>query len=104
MVGLLKPASQKSEIRRLGNQPTDNPGRNPSTPPNRGLSFPESPKNASCPDRAHNSVVPRNGDGVDLGNPWACSGRNHMKIVVLDDYQGAFRTLSCFARLAGHEV
>jgi D-3-phosphoglycerate dehydrogenase len=27
-----------------------------------------------------------------------------MKIVVLDDYQDAFRTLSCFARLAGHEV
>jgi D-3-phosphoglycerate dehydrogenase len=23
---------------------------------------------------------------------------------VLDDYQDAFRTLSCFARLAGHEV
>jgi D-3-phosphoglycerate dehydrogenase len=27
-----------------------------------------------------------------------------MKIVVLDDYQDAFRTLSCFERLAGHEV
>src|SRR5215207_5718494 len=27
-----------------------------------------------------------------------------MKIVVLDDYQDAFRTLSSFARLAGHEV
>src|SRR5215213_8526205 len=27
-----------------------------------------------------------------------------MKIVVLDDYQDAFRTLSCFAGLAGHEV
>src|SRR3954471_2878743 len=27
-----------------------------------------------------------------------------MKIVVLDDYQDAFRTLSCFARLAGHDV
>ena len=27
-----------------------------------------------------------------------------MRIVVLDDYQDAFRTLSCFARLAGHEV
>src|SRR3954471_22866607 len=25
MAGLLKPASQKSKIRRLGNQPTDNP-------------------------------------------------------------------------------
>src|SRR5215210_2740416 len=34
MAGLLKPASQKSEIRRLGNQPTDNPDRNPSTRPN----------------------------------------------------------------------
>jgi hypothetical protein len=33
MAGLLKPASQKSKIRRLGNQPTDNPGRNPSTRP-----------------------------------------------------------------------
>jgi D-3-phosphoglycerate dehydrogenase len=27
-----------------------------------------------------------------------------MKIVVLDDYQDAFRKLSCFARLASHEV
>ncbi len=27
-----------------------------------------------------------------------------MMIVVLDDYQDAFRTLSCFARLAGHTV
>ena len=27
-----------------------------------------------------------------------------MRIVVLDDYQDAFRTLSCFPRLAGHEV
>lgn len=27
-----------------------------------------------------------------------------MKIAVLDDYQDAFRTLSCFARLAGHEI
>ncbi len=27
-----------------------------------------------------------------------------MKIVVLDDYQDAFRTLPCFARLAGHAV
>ena len=27
-----------------------------------------------------------------------------MRIVVLDDYQDAFRTLSCFARLAGHAV
>ena len=27
-----------------------------------------------------------------------------MKIVVLDDYQDAFRTLSCFAKLAAHEV
>src|SRR5215204_2891589 len=27
-----------------------------------------------------------------------------MKIVVLDDYQDAFRTLPCFAGLAGHEV
>jgi D-3-phosphoglycerate dehydrogenase / 2-oxoglutarate reductase len=27
-----------------------------------------------------------------------------MKIVVLDDYQDAFRTLSCFLRLAGNEV
>src|SRR3954453_9259235 len=33
MASLLKPASQKSKIRRLGNQPTDNPGRNPSTRP-----------------------------------------------------------------------
>src|SRR3954451_20696464 len=27
-----------------------------------------------------------------------------MKIVALDDYQDAFRTLSCFPRLAGHDV
>ena len=27
-----------------------------------------------------------------------------MKIVVLDDYQDAFRTLSCFSRLVGYEV
>ena len=27
-----------------------------------------------------------------------------MRIVVLDDYQDAFRTLSCFTRLASHEV
>lgn len=27
-----------------------------------------------------------------------------MKIVVLDDYQDAFRTLQCYAKLAGHEV
>src|SRR3954452_4065626 len=37
MAGLLKPASQKSKIRKLGNQPTDNPGRNPSTRPKVGL-------------------------------------------------------------------
>ncbi|HTH97046.1 MAG TPA: D-2-hydroxyacid dehydrogenase family protein, partial [Stellaceae bacterium] len=27
-----------------------------------------------------------------------------MKIAVLDDYQQAFRTLTCFPRLDGHEV
>src|SRR4051812_46100175 len=27
-----------------------------------------------------------------------------MRIVVLDDYQDAFRTLSCFQRLASHEI
>ena len=27
-----------------------------------------------------------------------------MKITVIDDYQDAFRRMSCFAQLAGHEV
>jgi hypothetical protein len=27
-----------------------------------------------------------------------------MEIVALDDYQDAFRMLSCYARLAGHEL
>ena len=27
-----------------------------------------------------------------------------MKIAIIDDYQDAVRTLSCFPRLAGHEV
>ena len=27
-----------------------------------------------------------------------------MKIAVIDDYQNAFRNLSCFAKLKGHEV
>ena len=27
-----------------------------------------------------------------------------MKIVVIDDYQDAFRTLRCFGKLEGHEV
>ena len=27
-----------------------------------------------------------------------------MKITVIDDYQDAFRQMSCFSKLAGHEV
>ena len=27
-----------------------------------------------------------------------------MKIAVIDDYQDAFRTLRCYAKLKGHEV
>ena len=27
-----------------------------------------------------------------------------MKIAVIDDYQNAFKTLKCYARLSGHEV
>ena len=27
-----------------------------------------------------------------------------MKIVVIDDYQNAFKTLQCFPKLSGHEV
>ncbi|HMA80355.1 MAG TPA: D-2-hydroxyacid dehydrogenase family protein, partial [Candidatus Binatia bacterium] len=27
-----------------------------------------------------------------------------MKIAVIDDYQNAFKTLKCFAKLSGHDV